>query len=271
MQDIVQFLKERYPQYIGIVPTVCECGAAIVITEGLQIKCSNPGCSDRLAKRLEKMVKDFGCVQIGEMTCYKLSKQVTNIWEIYDILQKDFPGSAQAYNELHAKRTMPLWRLAKGMSMTGIDHSAKKLFNGYISFVDFMNDLRGATDPLAWITMKLGYKSVGEAAVKVGNALVFHEAELTQMEQYFTIVAPATNQTLIAISGDIDGYPDKQAFIDMLNEHLSDGEYVLNSSVSKQCAFLITDLTQSGNIDKATKYGLPIFGSRQVMANLGIS
>lgn len=118
-----------------VTPTVCpKCGSAL-ITEGKFLMCKNTSCPGVIAGNIRKWINNLEIEYFGMSVIDALVKvgKLKNVADLYRLTEKDIAvecgtGIAKrAYENLHAKKIVPLYLVVGSLNITGFGRSLAKL------------------------------------------------------------------------------------------------------------------------------------------------
>lgn len=255
---------------LDIIPAYCECGADIEFTESFrQVYCSNPKCYYKIASRLESMAKKLRgpngetCDGWGEANCLEVCKQFKLRSPFQAFLLKDLLNSnpSQLANTgiaafekrveslcNPALRKVELWKIAELAGIPGIESVAYKIFGGYSSFEYAYNDIELKQVPFIADKLNLKSSDTSVMAASIYKSLIEYKDELLFAEGIFDITRPSGDTLYICITGGVQGYKNKQEFIQYLNNKYSGKiNAMLMNSVTKQIDILVADGDTNSN------------------------
>lgn len=276
-------------EVIEYIPSVCEtCGTEIHFTDSLkQIYCPNRFCPDKIAARLEYMAKLMKADGWGASTC----REVCRIFKLkspYQVFLLEGPQymalgkqAIPAFEKKIAsicdrnKRRVRLWEVVKLAGIPSIENIAYKIFNGYKSLKKAYEDIERYQ--VAFIADKLGLRNneTSVMAVNIYNTLIEYKNELLFGETQFEVYIPEGDELQIAITGGVDGFPNKSEFITYLNRRYAGKiNAMLVNSVTAKTNILVSDKDLNSNKYKTAcklrerGYDIKIMSSRELIRYL---
>lgn len=222
------------------------CSKPVVISKSLTImKCSNPKCFRRLAKRLDKSLHDLGIKGYGIET---LSVYLEN-FKIDSFIEflKDPPVDLGNIIDLIHEKNYSYPQLVEFMHIPTLGTTAHRLFSGCDCYEDFKARLTGDA-----VTAQLFLESFTGGTVSAAqllDVLNSYEDELTSITELITPVKHVKQSIPIALTGYItkvssaDGRRlTKDQFINALNNlaRPCDFEFVKSAAYEK-VAYIVAD------------------------------
>jgi len=237
---------------IEILPNngYCECGSELEFTDSLrQVYCTNRYCYLKVAARLEDMAKEMKVSGWNKDTCIDICKhfKLKSPYQVFLLENQEWDGVDGFRDKVNnicniEKRKFRLWEVVKLSGIPNIENIAYKIFDGYDSLEEAYNDIKKYQVP--FIADRLGLKNAdtGVLAVKVYNTLLDYEAELLFGEKKFEIIKTDGDKIYLAISGNVEGFPNKTSFINYINmKYKGKVKVILMNSVVSDIDALIVD------------------------------
>lgn len=198
--------------------------------------CINPTCPYHMRKRVEMLAKYFGVVGVGPETALDMVKG-HKFRNHLEALQYWFPVPPEVY----------LYEVAELSYIYGVDSGWKELLAGYSSFEDYFD----------------------EAGFIPAYALE-NEAYLKECQKFFRIRKDkiATDVLKVMITGSINGFSSKDAFLDAINAKYKDYFRVVNNKKTIRGTYCL--IKEPGSVDYsktqiALDHDIPIMSSSKFL------
>lgn len=176
--------------YRGIFKDRCECGSENIMKTNLKIMtCCNPSCRLKIAYSMEDMFKAYGCQDIGEETCKKITnycidkglfKEPTHT-EILGLTEDlSFLIGSRYYSLLNAiavikSKSLTFGDLISRLQIPGFGKECAVLFEDVNSIQDFYN--MKDTGVINYLSSK-GIQSPGKMVTFLYHMVTIYYAEL---------------------------------------------------------------------------------------------
>ena len=257
-------LKEPPVQFIINCPC---CGTELVISEsGKTAKCPNVNCYERCIMKMVSMLDRFGFKDFSEETVRALNLTSFNQLMNLTYEQVKFLGPINSSNLLsHIERlkTTPIadYRLMSAFSFDGIaDETWKSIFK-VVTINDIVNDINNIeklNNDLLEIS-GIGSKTVSS----IISGMHDNMNDIKYCINNFNIINYKNEATRPRVV--LSGFRDA-SFIQLLNDNGFDAAD--NYSINKNTDFLIVadKNASSSKIDKANKYGIPIYNRDEFLS-----
>ena len=258
-----------------IIPQTCAyCGYDIEINESLTFMwCSNSFCPEHLAARIELMLKELGIEGFGRKLCRDLviENNLAFPGQVFDLDVEDMPShytyemQEKLYNEIHSKRTQPLWKIIKSLQYDGFSDRAKKVFGGYGDIGQFYTDLSEQGEELIADLLNM---NLTPTTARIEQLLWDNFDEITKTTSLFNIPKVASTMLKVSITGGVssvtmdDGskYPNRDLFIDDMIAKYGDKVNIIKlARPTSDCDYFISDKkSSSSKYRQAEENNIPI-------------
>lgn len=269
-------------EVLKYIPSECEsCGTEIEFTDSLkQIYCPNRFCKDKIASRLEYMAKQMKADGWGQSTCrdvcriFKL-KSPYQVFLLENVKCNDIPAFDKKIASIcdRNKRKVRLWEVVKLAGIPSIENIAYKIFGGYKTLKEAYDDIEKYQ--VMFIADKLGLRNAETSvmAVKIYNTLLEYKNELLFGETQFDVYTPEGDELQIAITGGVNGFPNKSEFVNYIDRrYVGKVNAMLMNSVTSKTHVLVADGDLYSNKYKTAckliekGHGIKIMTSQELMA-----
>ena len=231
-ENLPQWIKEN----ISSVCPYCE-GYFLDNDEFTLRKCSNAYCPGHLAHKMDKLLKSLGVKDFGPATALDYITQF-HLTSHLQILKFFFPN----------KPSIPLYKVGEYAMIHGIDKAWQTLVSGFSNMAEFTKSSRCPANLRA-------------------NA-----EYLNYVESFFNVEEPLEGQIInVMLSGSIDGYNNRRAFIGDLNQKY--GHHVQLIDVGKRKTNVDYLIKEPWTVDHeksnlAAQSGIPILSSKELVEKI---
>lgn len=191
-------------------------------------KCMHPECRGHMKFRADDMLKYLGVKGIGPETCltYIKSKGLSNHFQIIPLVFGD------------NKPSLHLWEVAMFCYVPGISTGWEEVLAGYGNFREFF-----INSPQA-------------------NYYSPYRSKLEEAEKYFHIKLPLARRKIdVMITGSINGFSPRDAFIDACNAIVGSLIRIKKSGQKQSANYLICEYKE--NLLMSLEAGLPVTGKAE--------
>ena len=262
---MAEFLTVVDAKQEGIIPAafftyiadVCPCcGEQMLISRSrTMLKCSNAYCIRKLAFRADGLLKDLGIKGYGPQSLETFCDEYRTKSMINFILDPPPPYNLiECIQDLNP--TFP--QLVEMLHIPNFGTKAYKLFDGFDSFMEFLQAMNASGDMVSFITKRVGGQETTAAIVQI---LTTYRDELLKITDLIKVRPKSKKVILIQITGHIlnvrsesGGSLTKDDFVRALNDIGSKIGYEFRrSDALKSVSFIVADTksnTRKYNIGK---------------------
>lgn len=250
---MAEFLTVSNAKQEGLIPeaffpyiedTCPCCGEEMYISYSrTNLKCNNPRCIRKIAFQADGLFKDLGIKGFGPTSLETYCRDI-GAKSILDIVQDPPPPYDLVDFIQSLNPTFP--QLVEMLHIPNFGTKAYKLFDGFDSFKDFLNEMRASGDMIGFVLKRVGGEETTAAVVDI---LSTYKQELLQITDLIKVRPKSKKVILIQITGHILNVRDdnggsltKDEYVRILNDVGSKIGYEFRrSDALKSVEFIVAD------------------------------